>query len=111
MYISRPEKQGGSKLMFVPFEIVSIRVWLLYFFSEICCTAAYSHLFKKHMLWLHVTDECLEQSFLLSYSAYNVDELVCVCVCVCVCGGFYQFDRNHLSVVLTYWHIGSVTIC
>ena len=37
------EKQGGSKLMFMPFKIVSIRVWL-YFFSETCHTAANSNL-------------------------------------------------------------------
>ena len=41
----------------------------LILFSETCGTAAYSHLHKKHMLWLHVTDECLEQFFV-------VDELV-----------------------------------
>ena len=46
MYILRTEKQGGSKLMFMPFEIVSICVWLWYFFSETCRTAAYSHLHK-----------------------------------------------------------------
>ena len=45
MYISRTEKQGGSKLMFMPFEIVSLYVCLLYFFSETCCTAAYSQLY------------------------------------------------------------------
>ena len=28
MYILRREKQGGSTLMFIPFEIVSICVWL-----------------------------------------------------------------------------------
>ena len=28
MYILRTEKQGGSKLMFMPFDIVSICVWL-----------------------------------------------------------------------------------
>ena len=64
MYISRTEKQGGSKLMVMPFEIVSICVWLWYFFSETCRSAAYSHLLKQHMLGLHVTDECLEQFFI-----------------------------------------------
>ena len=34
MYILRTEKQGGSKLMFMPFEIVSICVWLWYFFQK-----------------------------------------------------------------------------
>ena len=63
MYILRTEKQGGGKLMVMPFEIVSICLWLWYFLSEICCTAAYSHLHKQHMLRLHVTDECLEQFF------------------------------------------------
>ena len=46
MYILRTEKQGGGKLMFMPFEIVSICVWLRYFFSETCHTAAYSQLHK-----------------------------------------------------------------
>ena len=27
-------KQGGGKLMFMPFEIVSICVWLWYFFQK-----------------------------------------------------------------------------
>ena len=40
MYISRTEKQDESKLVFMPFEIVSICVWLRYFFSETCRTAA-----------------------------------------------------------------------
>ena len=47
--------------MFMPFEIVSICVWLWYFFSEMCRTAAYSNLHEYHMLGLHVTDKCLEQ--------------------------------------------------
>ena len=34
MYILRTEKQGGSKLMFMPFDIVSICVWLWYFFQK-----------------------------------------------------------------------------
>ena len=46
MYILRTEKQGGGKLMFMPFEIVSIFVWLWYFFSELCHTAAKSQLHK-----------------------------------------------------------------
>ena len=31
--------------------------------SETCRTAAYSNLHKKHILWLHVTDKCIEQFF------------------------------------------------
>ena len=42
MYILRTENQGGGKLMLMPFEIVSICVWLWYFFSETSCTAGYS---------------------------------------------------------------------
>ena len=42
----KDRKQGGSKLMFMPFEIVNICVWLWYFFSETCRTAACSHLYK-----------------------------------------------------------------
>ena len=34
MYILRTEKQSGSKLMFMPFEIVSICVLLWYFFQK-----------------------------------------------------------------------------
>ena len=34
MYILRTEMQGGGKLMFMPFEIVSICVWLWYFFQK-----------------------------------------------------------------------------
>ena len=64
MYILRTEKQGGGKLMFMPFEIVSICVWLWYFFSETCRTATYSQLHKLHMLKLHITDEGLEQLFI-----------------------------------------------
>ena len=64
MYILRTEKQGGDKLMYMPFEIVSICVWLWYFFSETCRTAAYSQLHKQHMLGLQITDECLEQFFI-----------------------------------------------
>ena len=60
MYILSTEKQGVSKLMFLPFEIVSMALVL---FSETCRTAANSRLHKYHMLGLHVTDECLEQLF------------------------------------------------
>ena len=63
MYILRTEKQGGGKLMVMPFEIVSICVWRWYFFSKTCRTANYSHLHKPHMLGFHVTDECLDQFF------------------------------------------------
>ena len=64
MYILRREKQGGDKLMFMPFIIVSIIMCMaLVLFLETCRTAAYSHLHKQHMLGLHVTDECLEQFF------------------------------------------------
>ena len=63
MYIVSTEKQDEDKLMFMPFEVVSICVWLWYFFSETCHTAANSHLHKYHMLGLHVTDECVEQFF------------------------------------------------
>ena len=45
MYILRTEKQGGGKLMFMPFEIVSMCMDLV-LFSETCHTAAYSHLHK-----------------------------------------------------------------
>ena len=34
MYILRTEKQGRSKLMFMSFKIVSICVWLWYFFQK-----------------------------------------------------------------------------
>ena len=34
MYILRTEKQGGGKLMFMQFEIVSLCVWLWYFFQK-----------------------------------------------------------------------------
>ena len=34
MYILRTEKEGGDKLMFMPFEIVNICVWLWYFFQK-----------------------------------------------------------------------------
>ena len=63
LYILRPDKQSGGKLMVKPFEIVSICVWLLVLFSETCRTAGYLYLHKQHMLRLHVTDECLEQFF------------------------------------------------
>ena len=62
MYILRTEKQSGSKLMFMPFEIVSVCMALV-LFSETCRTAANSHLHKYHMLGLRVTDECLDKLF------------------------------------------------
>ena len=34
MYILRTEKEGGGTLMFMPFEIVSICVWLWSFFQK-----------------------------------------------------------------------------
>ena len=61
----RSEKQGGGKLMVMSFEIVSICVWLWYFFQKrVVLQFIYSHLHKQHMLGLHVTDECLEQFFI-----------------------------------------------
>ena len=63
MCILRTEKQGGGKLMFTPFEIVSKCVKLCSFFSETCRTTAYLHLHKQHMLGPNVRDECLEQFF------------------------------------------------
>ena len=43
----KDRKEGwGYKLMFTPFEIVSICVWLWYFFSETCHIGAYSQLHK-----------------------------------------------------------------
>ena len=59
MNVLRTEKQGGGKLMFMPFEIVSICVWLWYFFQK----NVVLQLIHIHMLGLHVTDECLEQFF------------------------------------------------
>ena len=53
---------GWILLMFIPFEIVSICVQLLYFFSKTCLTAAYSHLYGTCKAF-HVTGECLEQLF------------------------------------------------
>ena len=44
MYISRTEKQGGSKLMFMPFEIVSICVWLWYFFQKHVPQLVHNHI-------------------------------------------------------------------
>ena len=49
--------------MVMPFEIVHYMCMALVLFSEMCRTAAYSHLHKQHMLGLHVTDECLVQLF------------------------------------------------
>ena len=62
MYILRTEKQGGGKLMLMPFEIVSICAWLWYFFQKRVILQLI-HLHRLHMLRLHVTDECLEQVF------------------------------------------------
>ena len=55
------------------------------------------------MLGLHVTDECLEEFFvcfstLLRMLMNRWGGVLC------------QFDRNNHSVVLTHWHIGSVTM-
>ena len=58
--------------MCMPFEIVSICVWLKYFISETCNTAANSHLYKSHMLGLHVTDECLEQFFVFFLALFRM---------------------------------------
>ena len=74
----------------------------LIIFSGICNTAAYSHLHKYHMLGLHITDECLVQFFvcfpiLLRMKMNKWD-------------GF-SISLNNLSVILTHWHIGSVTTC
>ena len=60
MYILSTEKQGGGKLIVMPFGTVSICVALV-LFSEACRSAANSQLHKWHMLELHITDECLEQ--------------------------------------------------
>ena len=45
MYILRTEKQGGGKLMLMPFEIVYVYGFGI-FFSETCRTAAYLQLHK-----------------------------------------------------------------
>ena len=55
------------------------------------------------MLGLHATNECIKF-------------FVCFPTLLRIWwtsggGVLYQFDRNNLSVVLTRWHIGSVTIC
>ena len=42
----KDRKPGGGKLMFMPFKIVSICVWLWLLFSDTRRTAAYSHLHK-----------------------------------------------------------------
>ena len=60
MYILRTEKQGGGKPMFMPFEIVSICVWLWYFFQK-HVVLQLIHIYIN--VGLHVTDECLEQFF------------------------------------------------
>ena len=49
--------------MFMPFEIVSICVWLWYFFQKQVVLQLIHIYIKKHKLGLHVTDECLEQLF------------------------------------------------
>ena len=66
----------------------------LVLFSETCRTAAYSHLHKT----LCVTDEYLEQFFVCFSTKLRMNYW----------GGgvIYQFDRNNLSVVLT-WHHGT----
>ena len=57
MYILRTEKHGGGKLMFMPFEIGSICVWLLHFFQK--------HVVLKLIHnYINITDECLEQLFI-----------------------------------------------
>ena len=50
--------------MFMPFEIVSIRVWLWYCFQKHVILQLIHNYIKKHMLGLHITDECLEQFFI-----------------------------------------------
>ena len=62
MYILRTEKQGGGKLMVMPFEIVSICVWLWLFFQEHVLQLIHNYI--NSMLGLHITDECLEQFFI-----------------------------------------------
>ena len=65
--ISRPERQGGSKFISMPFEIL----------SDICMALV---LFKKHVILqlthidinctcedFHVTDECMTAVFLFPY--------------------------------------------
>ena len=42
------KKQGGSKLMFMPFEIVSICVWLWYFFQK-CVVLQLIHIFINNI--------------------------------------------------------------
>ena len=42
----KDKKQGGSKLMFMPFEISQYLCMALVLFLETCCTAVYSHLYK-----------------------------------------------------------------
>ena len=76
----------------------------LVLFSETYHTAAYSHLHKKQRLGLHVTDECLEQFFVCFPTLLRLKMNLRVRV-------LYQFQRNNISVVLTHWYIGSVTIC
>ena len=63
MYILRIEKQGGVKLMFMQFEIVSICVWFWYFYQKHVLQLIHNNK-NKHMLGLHITNECLEQFFI-----------------------------------------------
>ena len=64
MYILRSEKQDGSKLMFMPFEIVGICVWLWYFFQKHVVLQLISiYINSTVMLGPYVTDECLKQFF------------------------------------------------
>ena len=58
MYILRTEKQGGSKLIFMQFEKVSICVWLWYFFQK-HVVLQLIHIYIKGLS----TDEYLEQFF------------------------------------------------
>ena len=99
MYILRIEKQGGGKLMLMPFEIVCICAWLWYFFQK-----------RVIMQLIHIyinctcSDECLEQFFVYFPTLLRM--------LMNYWGGVhYQFDRNSISVILTHQHIGSVTIC
>ena len=52
--------------MVMPFEIVSICVWLLYFVRNVSYCSLFTFTLKQHMLGLRVTDECLEQFFVFS---------------------------------------------
>ena len=48
--------------MLMPFEIVSICVWLWYFFQK-CVVLQLIHIYINNTLGLHVTNEGLEQLF------------------------------------------------